>query len=147
MPPTGTRHALAVVALIDLFIGALAGRAAVRVQNPVTLDEATEAHPDIALVRCPWTGYPGTHPGPADIFLIVEVADASLAIDTGPNVDLGARADVREYWVVDLTSNVVRVHRQPADGTYAAITRTQPSGTLAVAGLPGLAIPASALFV
>ncbi len=146
MSPIGPRHALVVDELMNLLMTAVAGRAWVRVQNPVTLDGATEPQPDIALVRRPWTGYPGAHPGPADIFLLVEVADASLETDTGAKLELYARAGIGEYWVVDLVNNYVRVHRQPAGGTYTSITRVDPSEFLPVAALPGVEIPASPLF-
>ncbi len=146
MSPIGSRHALAVDMLMNLLIPAVAGQASARVQNPVTLDGATEPQPDIAVVRRAWAGYPGAHPGPADIFLLVEVADASLETDTGAKLELYAWAGIGEYWVVDLVNDCVRVHRQPAGGTYTTIAKVEPSEILDVAALPGVAIPASALF-
>ena len=65
MAPVGPRHALAVDALTDLLSHALSPPARLRVQNPVTLNGRTEPQPDIAVVRLPWRGYPGAHPGPA----------------------------------------------------------------------------------
>ncbi len=59
LPPVGTRHALAVDALTDLLGRAATPPARVRVQNPVTLNGASEPLPDIAVVRRPWRGYPG----------------------------------------------------------------------------------------
>ena len=53
MSPIGPRHALAVDALTELLVVAVAGRAGVRVQNPIELDDATEPQPDIVLVRRP----------------------------------------------------------------------------------------------
>src|SRR6185312_1090163 len=71
MSPIGPRHGLAVDALNELLVGAVAGRAGVRVQNPITLDDRSEGQPDIALVRRPWRGYPTAHPGPEDVILLV----------------------------------------------------------------------------
>jgi len=146
MSPIGPRHALAVDALNDLLMAATAGQAAVRVQNPVTVDNSTEPQPDIALVRRPWRGYPGAHPGPEDVFLLVEVADSSLMTDAGAKLELYARAGIRELWIVDLTTDVVHVHRSPVGGTYSVATRIGPSGTLDVEALPGVSIPAAPLF-
>ncbi len=59
MSPIGVRHALAVDALAgQFFAAAAAGRATVRVRNPVTLEDGTEPQPDVVLVRPGWQGYP-----------------------------------------------------------------------------------------
>ena len=42
MSPIGPRHALAVDALTELLVLAAAGRAVVRVQNPIVLDDNSE---------------------------------------------------------------------------------------------------------
>ena len=64
MPAIGPRHALAVDALTELLVLAAAGRATVRVQNPIVLDDASEPQPDFTLLRKPWHGYPDAHPRP-----------------------------------------------------------------------------------
>jgi len=147
MSPIGVRHALAVDALTELLVTAVAGRAGVRVQNPVELDDSTEVHPDIALVRRPWQGYPAAHPRPIDIILLVEVADTSLETDRGAKLELYARAGVREFWIVDLTTDGVLVYRNPHSSRYGVMSRVERSGVLEVQDLPGVAIPAASLFV
>lgn len=146
MSPIGPRHALAVDALNELLVTAVAGRAGVRVQNPVVLDDRTEVHPDIAMVRRPWQGYPGAHPRPIDIFVLVEVADTSLETDRGAKLELYARAGIREFWIVDLTTDGVFVYRNPEGGRYGSMSRVDRSGTLEVQDLPGVAIRAASLF-
>lgn len=146
MSPIGPRHALAVDALNELLLIAVAGRAGVRVQNPIELDGSTEPQPDLALVRRPWRGYPARHPQPEDIFLLVEVADTSLEIDRGAKLELYARADIPEFWLVDLATNGVFVYRNPTGGQYSSVTKVEPSGTLNIKELPGVAIPATRLF-
>jgi Uma2 family endonuclease len=146
MSPVGPRHALAVDALTELLFAAVTPPARVRVQNPVALDIGTQPNPDIAVVRRPWTGYPHAHPGPADIFLIVEVSDSSLSVDLGAKQTLYALAGVREYWIVDLTADVVRVHRGPENGTFSRVTRVPSTGMLQIEVLPDVAIPALPLF-
>lgn len=146
MSPIGPRHALAVDALTELLVPAVSGRAGVRVQNPITLDGTTEPQPDIVLVRRPWRGHPASHPGPEDIFLLVEVADSSRDLDLGAKRELYARAGIREFWIVDLTADGVLVCRNPGGDRYGSVTRVEPGGVLDVEGLPGVTIPAASLF-
>jgi len=147
MSPIGPRHALAVDALTELLVGAVAGRATVRVQNPIELDATTEPQPDIALVRRPWRGYPSAHPQPGDVFLLVEVADTSLELDRGAKLELYARAGIHEFWIVDLTTNGVLVHRRPRGNRYDLVSRVEPFGVLEIQDLAGVQIPAASLFV
>ena len=146
MSPIAPRHALAVDALNELLLAAVAGRAGVRVQNPIELDDTTEPQPDIALVRRPWRGYPHSHPQPGDIFLLIEVADTSLETDSGAKQELYATAGIPELWVVDLTTDSVVTYRNPGSAGYGSVTRIEPSGVLEVKELPGVAIPAASLF-
>jgi Uma2 family endonuclease len=146
MSPIAPRHALAVDALNELLVTAVAGRAGVRVQNPIELDGESEPQPDIVLVRRPWRGYPTAHPQAGDILLLVEVADSSLETDVGAKLELYARAGIREFWIVDLTTDGVLVYRNPSGDRYGSMTRVEPSGVLEVEDLPGVTIPAAALF-
>jgi Uma2 family endonuclease len=147
MAAIGPRHALAVDALTELLVFAAAGQAVVRVQNPIVLDDGSEPQPDFTLLRRPWQGYPEEHPRPPDVYLLVEVADSSLDFDLGAKLELYARAGIREFWVVDLTTNRVLVHRNPNGGEYASIAAVDMSGTLQVEALPGVTIPAGSIFV
>ncbi len=145
MSPVGPRHALAVDALMEMLTAAVAPPIRVRVQNPVTLDGGTEPHPDIAVVRRPWKGYPQAHPGPDDIVLVVEVSDSSLAIDRGAKRTLYALARIPELWIVDLTADVVHVYRGPVDGTFTRLTQVTRTGSLQIEGVPDVTIPAAPL--
>jgi Uma2 family endonuclease len=147
MSPIGPRHALAVDALTELLVLAASGRAVVRVQNPVVLDDTSEPQPDFALLRKPWQGYPTAHPRPADVYLLIEVADSSLDFDLGAKLELYARAGIREFWVVDLTTNRVLVHRNPGDGKYRSIIAVEAPSILQVEALPEVTIPDAAIFV
>ena len=146
MSPIGPRHALAVDALTEALVLAVAGRAAVRVQNPVTLDRGSEPQPDLTVVRRPWSGYPHTHPGVADILLLIEVADSSLELDLGAKRAIYARAGIAEFWIVDLTTDTVLVHRDPDGDRYRSVTLARPSDALEVRALTGVAIQAGPIF-
>ena len=58
--------------------------------------------------------YRTSHPTAADVLLLVEVADSSLAWDRGPKLALYARHGVAEVWIVDLTGRAVEVFGSPA---------------------------------
>jgi hypothetical protein len=146
MSPIGPRHALVVDALNELLVTAFAGRARVRVQSPVVLDDGSEPQPDLALLRWPWRGHPQSHPEPDGIFLLIEVSDSSLNFDRRVKLPLYARAGVREVWIVDLTTDVVLVHRNPSGSRYRSIRRAAAPNVLDVADLPGPSIPVAALF-
>ncbi len=146
MSPIGPRHAIVTANLNALLVTAFAGRALVRCQDPVVLDDGSEPQPDFALVQRPWRGYPHTHPGPDDIFLLVEVADSSLDFDRTVKLKLYARAVIREVWIVDLTTDSVLVHRGPSGGEYASVVRAEAPAMLEVEGLPGVTIPIAEVF-
>jgi len=146
MSPIGPRHAIVTGNLIELLVTAFAGRARVRCQDPVALDDGSEPQPDLALVQHPWLGYPHTHPGPDDIFLLIEVADTSLDFDRTVKLELYARAGIREVWIVDLTTDVVFVHREPSGGRYGSVVRLEAPSVLGVETLPGVTIPLAKVF-
>jgi Uma2 family endonuclease len=146
LPPIGPRHAIVTGNLIQLLVAACTGRARVRCHDPVVLDDGSEPQPDIALVQRPWRGYPDTHPGPDDIFLLIEVADTSLDFDRMVKLELYARAGIREVWIADLTTGMVFVHRGPSAGGYASVVQAAAPALLGVEGLPRVTIPVAAVF-
>ncbi|MDJ0517341.1 MAG: Uma2 family endonuclease [Trichodesmium sp. MO_231.B1] len=80
MSPIGRHHSACVNRLTQLFSQRLGDRVLVSVQNPVELDDYSELQPDIALLAPKADFYESGHPKPADIFLIVEVADTTIDI-------------------------------------------------------------------
>ena len=89
----------------------------VRVQEPVALDDDSEPEPDVAVARGAPRDYLAEHPSrPA---LIVEVAQSSLAFDRRRKGGLYARADIADYWIVNLVGRVLEVYRQPVRAASA----------------------------
>jgi Uma2 family endonuclease len=87
-----------------------------RVQSAITLT-SSEPEPDLAVVRGDENSYLTRHPGPADIGLAIEVADATLA---GDRIDKGriyARAGIACYWIVNLVDRQVEVYTVPSGPT------------------------------
>jgi len=60
-------------------------------------------------------------PRPSDILLVVEISDSTLRFDLTRKAGLYARANIQEYWVLDLKGRRVIVHRDPAEGQYRSV--------------------------
>src|SRR5215470_19811293 len=89
----------------------------VRTQGPFGLDEESEPEPDVAIVAGTLDDYGRDHPTRA--VLLVEVAESSLAFDRGHKGSVYARADIPDYWIVNLVDRVLEVYREPAPDAAA----------------------------
>ena len=102
-----------------------------RTQKAVTLPSG-EPEPDLAIVIGPAGRYADHHPGPGEIALVAEVADASLGFDRGRKLVAYARAGIPVYWIVNIPDRRIEVYTgptAPADGGdphYAARTDYAP---------------------
>lgn len=138
--PIGARHAAAVTRLQRLLERLASDRAIVRVQQPVRLDSYSEPEPDVAVVEPRDDFYAGAHPAPAEILLIVEVADTSLRYDRRRKLPRYARAGIPEVWLVDLSTDRVARYREPRGDAYADQHTLGAEATLTPLGLPDIAI-------
>ena len=145
MAPIGSAHAGATDHLSKLVARAFAdGLVHVRVQGPLRLDAYNEPEPDLLLLRPRADGYRASHPTAADVLLLVEVADSSLAYDRGAKLALYARHGVPEVWIVDLAGRAVEVCRQPRPQGYGERQRFA-DGELTPTLVPALTIDVVAL--
>lgn len=138
MPPIGAPHASVVTDLQNLLIAAVGDAAIVRVQNPVRLGRHSEPQPDLAVVTPPASKYRTRHPGPADILLLVEVAESSLRLDHDLKLGVYARSGVPEVWLLDLKGRAFRRYRTPGPGGYLV---SEVLADLAEVQIPGLPSP------
>jgi Uma2 family endonuclease len=93
-------------------------------QQPITL-AASEPEPDGAVVRGQRRDYADRHPGPADVGLVVEVADSNLDRDREFRRTIYAQAGVPCYSVVNLIDDRVEVYSlcRPASGDASQYER------------------------
>jgi Uma2 family endonuclease len=140
MSPIGAPHTRSVMFLNDAFVRRLEGRALVCPQGSVRLHRRTEPQPDIALLRPPLARYGRAIPAPADVFLIVEVADTSQYRDRVVKLPRYAAAGIPEYWIVDLKGEILDVYREPAAGRYGASRQLRRGDSIAPAAFPDVTL-------
>jgi Uma2 family endonuclease len=141
MPIPGPLHSTGVT-LADYAIKAVFEKGfVVRVQMPLVLGQWTDPVPDIAVLTGSVRDYAATQPTTAE--LVVEVADTSLATDTGEKADLYAAAGIADYWVVDLNNRVLIVHRDPrpdparqSGSSYGTVRTLTPGQTVSPLAAP-----------
>lgn len=90
--------------------------------------------------------YATVHPTGHDAYLVIEIADSTLAYDLRVKAPLYARHGVPECWVFDLPAKTLRFYRQPVGDAYTDITSTETPGRLALPGLAGIEIDLTACF-
>jgi Uma2 family endonuclease len=69
--------------------------------------------PDLALVRGQADDYRNQRPGPADVGLVIEVADTSLRKDLTRALEGYARAMIPVYWIINLVARRIEVYSRP----------------------------------
>lgn len=143
MNPIEPGHSGHVNRLNRLFGRLLGDHVLLSIQNPVRLNDRTEPQPDLALLRPRDDDYSRATPTPADVLLLVEVADMSLAYDRDVKGPLYAAAGIREYWLVNLLDGRIEVYRDPGPAGYARVETLGPGDTLRPLTFPDLAIPVS----
>jgi Uma2 family endonuclease len=140
MSPIGSRHGGCVKFLTRALVVAVADRAVVAVQDPVVLDQQSEPQPDLALLAPRPDGYRSSHPRPPEIFLLVEVADTTLAYDRDRKAPYYAAAGVRECWIVDIEGDQILVMRSPTDRGYADVSTLGRGDSVGVEALSDVSL-------
>ncbi len=147
MAPIGQGHAGIVNGLNRVLVMAFGEQAVVSVQNPLRIDRLNEPQPDFVVLRPRDDLYQhGARPEPADVVLVVEVADSSLRYDRTVKLPLYARAGIGEVWIVDLRRRVVDVHRTPAGDGYATVETHGPDDTVTLSLAPEIAVALRRVF-
>ena len=146
MAPPGDPHAGTVDQIAQVFGAAMAGRAHVRVQNPLLLGEHSEPQPDISVLKARSDFYKTRRPRPSDALLVVEVADTSLRYDRDDKIPLYARHGIQEAWLVDLKAKRLVRYRNPRQGAYAWVDQPDLGSPLEIAALPATRVDLSSLF-
>ena len=124
--PKKPRHRLVVRLLTTLLDARLPAGWHFQAQEPVTLEDG-EPEPDGAIVRGEPGEYAERHPRPADVAVVIEVADTTLERDRGIKLRSYARAGIPIYWIVDLVSGTVERHADPDSAAVSPTYRRRPN--------------------
>jgi Uma2 family endonuclease len=135
--PIGDRHGDAVEKLDDLLHAAVSGRARVRCQMPVRLDEYSQPEPDLVVAKPRAGRNDRGHPSATDILLIVEISHSTLRYDLDVKVPLYARHGVPEVWVVDLKHHKLHFFSSLVEGSYKNATSVSDGGPTVIPGVGG----------
>ena len=138
MPPIGPEHAWDVDLTGDFITRRLDNRHIVRNQNPIHLSDGSEPQPDIAILVRKSVGYGAAHPTPADVLLVIEVADSSLEYDRNVKAQLYGRNNIPETWVKNLPEDCIERFTEPGPEGYGQHTIHRRGETLTPVSLPDL---------
>ena len=140
MAAMGGPHVAGVHRCNKLFSKRFADEAIISVQCAVRLPSGSEPEPDIALLRPQRDFYASGLPTPADILLVVEVADSSYDRDINVKLLLYARAGVTETWILDVGRDQLEAYSEPSAGGYRLHRLYRRGETIAPLAFPDLAL-------
>jgi Uma2 family endonuclease len=142
--PKSSRHAAGVRRLNHHLQKNLSSRALVDVQNRLKVGDWSQPQFDLALLVKRADYYTET-PTAADAFLIVEIADTSVAYDRSIKAPLYGRHEIREHWLLDLPAGILEVYRQPSLTGYRKIQRLHRGDAIAMEAFPDVVFSVSDL--
>ena len=142
MPPIGDPHEVSTDWLTRLFVPPLIGRAIVRVQGAIRLNDRSAPQPDIAVLRERPLSEVGPY-FPPDVHLVIEVADSTLAYDRGAKLARYAAAGIPEVWVANLRAREVTAYAEPNGAEYAAVRTYRAGDTISPRVFPDVILTVS----
>lgn len=138
MAPIGSKHAGQVNRLSRMLTLAVGQYAIVATQNPIALPPENEPQPDIALLKPRADDYKSSLPTAADVLLIIEVADATLAYDRDVKIPVYARHGIPEVWLFDVQGGSLSVYLDPAPQGFQRVLIPKKNETISPTLLPSV---------
>ncbi len=118
----------------------LFGENFVQSEAPIDLspedNPTSQPEPDVCVLNRSLEEFLAQNPAPRDIVLVAEVSDSTLQFDRTTKARLYARAGIIEYWIFDVNSRQLIVHRSPVDGLYTAVAAYQEYEPIAPLAAP-----------
>lgn len=131
--PKNKPHVIAVRRLMTIAVKSVSDAWSVRIQDPITLTDS-EPEPDLVIASKIAEEAAEAHPLAADVALVVEVADSTLAFDRGRKLRLYARSGIKTYWIVNLQDRVIEIYdagdRTPAEDAFGTPTIVDLAGSV-----------------
>ena len=145
MSPIGNPHGAGVDRATDLIVPLVTGRAIVRVQAHVRLADDCQPEPDLMLLARRDDFYSTEAPGPADVLLLIEVADSSLSYDRNRKLPLYALYAIPEVWIENIPDRAIEAYSNPVNGEYTESRTYRPGETISPTAFPDVVLPVSQL--
>ena len=135
MPPIGEPHSDGTDRLGSDLTYNLHGRARVRVQGPVQLNDVSLPQPDIAVLRLR-DDYHLERATAEDVLLLIEVSDTSLEFDRGEKLARYAAAGIPEVWIANVQARQIEGYSDPVDGAYRSRRVVDAEGSISPLAFP-----------
>jgi Uma2 family endonuclease len=120
----GRPHVFAVGSLYETLFTLTPAGWYVEQEQPLMIGDESVPEPDLMIVRGTRRDHVQKPPSAADLALLVEVADSSLAEDLGDVLQTYAAHSIPTYWVVNLRARRVEVYRDPTGPVEKPFYRT-----------------------
>lgn len=143
--PIGRKHGACINRLLKTLEKKLGDRMVLSVQNSILLDNS-QTQPDLAILKYRDDFYEETLPLPADILLIIEVADSSLEYDLNIKAPLYAAAKIPEMWIFDVNVKQIAAFTQPSNLGYKQTYRHTQGDRLTMLAFPDVVFDWEELF-
>ena len=145
MSPQGPKHASSNSRAGDYYRERLGGRAIVRIQAPIHLDDNSEPEPDIVLALQDEDYYSDHHPTPKEILMIMEVSDSTLVFDRVRKSRVYAQAGITQYCLLNLQTRELEDYRQPGSDGYRSKQTYSEHESFKLAAFPQVAVKVAEL--
>ena len=144
-------HAVCNTGLWQSLFKLIEENADIRVQEPISLPPDSEPQPDVVIARNKSDKYLSGHPEPGDIFLVIEIADATLSYDQKTKLSLYAENRITDYWIVDLVNTQLEAYSRPYQDSrgnfgYASKQVFFPDALVPIPGFPNLYLKLADIF-
>ncbi len=109
-----------------------------RLENPITLPPSHEPEPDGVVVQGRPEDYLERHPGPGEVFCVIEVSDSSLRSDRTTKQSIYAAAGIVQLIIVNLVEGRIEVYEEPnvAERCYGVVRVLHRDDTISL-HIPG----------
>ena len=139
MSPIGEYHEYGTDQLTMELVPVLRGRATVRIQGSIRLNDRSRPEPDVAVLRRRPANEMGPY-FPSDVYFLIEVADSSLRRDTGPKLARYAAAGIPEVWIANLRAREVIAHSNPVGSEYTTIRTYREGDSISPGAFPDVSL-------
>ena len=140
MSPIGPFHGGLVKRLSRIFNLKAKSRWVVSTQDPLHLDDFSEPQPDIMVLKPSADDYANRHPGPGDVFLLIEVSDSTIDFDRDEKLPIYGKAGIPEVWIINLNDLTIEIYREPHFTGYGSKTILRAGDEAKPMAFPDVAI-------